>query len=277
MNVLTSWKESWLEVAALRTKNGRLLGAAIQKKIKETYQILFKHWWFVALAVGALIISSSYQTTQLLTARSVRWSLFATIIFLLMGFLSARSSVNKKNYRYFVSYLLYLIGYVIALLIVIVLASLYASLRASSVPSTGRIIESVLLLFPFNYHIINHLGFDKLTAFFLDSAGFAYSAYISLFMFFWLDTTGRIKDFLRSLYNAGKMMVINFPFIIFVYLLFAVVFQALHVFTRFIPGSYITTAYIVFVVPALISIMSIFYSKKVHEQFNSYFPVTLVE
>ncbi len=40
MSVMTAWQDSWRECLALTSKNWRLLGTAIKKKIAETYHIL---------------------------------------------------------------------------------------------------------------------------------------------------------------------------------------------------------------------------------------------
>lgn len=283
MSVMTAWQDSWRECLALTSKNGRLLGTAIKKKIVETYRILFTHWWFLALLTAGTLAAGVFAQWQSRPGAYLA-SLLVCMVYCFMGFLSARPSVHKKNYSYFISYLWHSIGYFFACAALLVTVFIYAFARPWSLKGVRSELlsywlygEFFLLIFPFNFHAAD---FFTVPPFLLDITtvtGFYYSAFMLFFMFFWLDSQITIRSFFSAAANSLKMIVYNLPFVAFLSLLYVGIYNGLFLLTLIIPAYFVYALFVVLIVPAFMSIFSVFYTKKVHDQFDLYYPVTLAE
>ncbi|MFZ5953556.1 MAG: hypothetical protein ACOYT8_00485 [Candidatus Dependentiae bacterium] len=272
MSVLRAWKDSWREVVALTSKNGRVLGSAIYKKIKNSYATLFSQWWFLLGIVGALIVLMGNNSIESFAFEIYKvTALLGSFLYIFILFLLIRPSVLRKTYSYYGRYILYAIGFLCATIIIAMgINFLYAHVFKTN---NWFLTKTVLVLFPFNFHVLSITKIPSLVWF----VGFSYAAFISFFTLFWLDASITITSFLTAFKNAFLMIFYNLPFVFLLSLFAAVGAQILLFLCYIIPCKLVSIFIIIGFAPIVLSVFSIFYSKKVHEQFDLYFPIKLIE
>ena len=120
MQLLDSWKRS---LEFFERKNVSIFGLVTLKAIKTTYGQIFKYLLvpiFFVLSVDLMILYDKFPFVQSRPLQLIFWAL--RIVFLIFIYLSARSSVLKKDWFYYRSYwkhgiyLLVLLGLVFVLL-----------------------------------------------------------------------------------------------------------------------------------------------------------------
>lgn len=264
MSLRRAWHDSWRECMALTSKNGRLLSSALIKKLKTVSTLMIIQWWFI---IAALLLLSMSRSALLLTGSG---GLIGFSVFYFILYLALRPSVALKSYRYYLSYTPYYFGYA-ALLILLIASTQTVSNYLRSVPGIYPLTYAARLIgVVANYHVTQGLCV-------IFQYGFLYAAFTAFFTFFWLDSALRINSFVGSLWRALKMVVYNYPFLALLSLVCGIISSALDYSAQVIPCFAVRAFVHLLFAPVPLTFFSLIYSKKVHEQFDLYFPVTLTE
>ena len=261
---------SWIsDFQLVIPKNLKLFLLVTLNAVKQTYAILVRKWWWlygglIAMnLVGIINIIVTYDSPYLYVPSNILMILqFIVLILqfipLFILFLTVRPSVSIKNYSYYGGYYKhYFFSY--AILMGLVFAQFIPFLRGS------LLISKTFILSPF----------------------------VSFFMFFYLDSDGSIREVFLSIYRAFKMLFFHVPLIIVMLVIFSYAFsgsiyvfnqnlhklfeaelsikeESFHLIILLRDLAYLVASYLL--LPFIICFYNNFYIKKVHEQFNLYFP-----
>lgn len=263
MQLFQVWAES---ITLLKPQNLKLFLLVTLKSIVETYTILCKKFWAIAVApliIGMmLILGEQFLGYTFFVAWGLDILLFVALIvglflWYFVVFLCARPSTGIKNWQYAIGYW-----------------------------KQGLYFCIVCLLYPFVYmgiiyflHDVMRLSFTSIWV--LNDIFF--KIYGVLFVAFLLDSDGCLQSVYLSAIRALKMLVFNLPFIIISLIPFALFNMGLDYFYYYWRVSTVGVAplwqdfpiyyLVLLLLPIPVCFYINFYVKKVHEQFNLYFPV----
>lgn len=247
MYLIQSWKDS---LSLFVPKNFKLFALVGAKTIGQTYWLAFKYFWWVPVLY--VLINSGVADFDVYGV-----SLLSVLgVILVFGWeivvcLCARPSVAQKNYRYFASYLFYGPGICIGLAII----------------ATAFIAVASGFLFGLNWVGMQNMsvimGIKYLTLVVLMATTY-------FFIFFVLDRTLGLKNWVKSLRNTFTFLWYNIPGVL-------VLTGALFCISYLIDGalSFLPFAFKdasdFLKVPIMASILCNFYIKRLHEQPQLYF------
>ena len=197
-------------------------------------------------------------------------------LFIFVTFLATRSSVTKKDRAYFTSYLPYFSYIAIFWLTSVIFFGFHTGILL-----WNNIVMRII-------HIVAMGIIDIVSAFYavtLFNFTLLSPVFVFFFMFFF-DSGKRPKDILFSFYHALKMVLYNYPVCLIITYCLHGILELLGTFPLGLPlilklwwpmQTYINI-YPLFnfvallVAPILICIFANIYIKKLHEQFDVYFP-----
>lgn len=258
-----SWKESLL---IFLPKNAKLFFLVVLKTIIRSYKILFRDcWWLVALSIISEVIYDFYFGVA---SYFVLFPLFFWLITIFCMYLIIRPSVHKKNVGYYLQHKSHFLYYLSASFIMhavahaLVLIGSYIVTKQALPPLISLILFLPFLTIPFLSIYTTPL--------------------VSFFLFFILDKKSGIRNFCISLVQAFKMLFYNYPFCFILLSLFFGVYAAMNVVMHHFFGNtgIVITLYsymVYLLLPIPISIWSIFYTKRLHDQFGLYYPESIKE
>ncbi len=215
--------------------------------ILQAYKIIMKYWWWLIVIIGGLNVLW-WQNTRFFLLISV----LLYYLFIFVFCLSTRPSIEKKDMAYFCSYLLLFFPAMAGFLGI-------------------KLIGTSVIKF------IGPLGNWQSIYLFIKT--FTYATQV-FFLFFFLDSTHSIKQFLLSFVRAIKMTIYNYP----ICLIFGLSIVGIEIVFSFIVGRWLFTWKEIDLLLRAISLINIFvfsplqlsiftnmYIKKLHEQFDYYF------
>lgn len=264
----SSWRDS---LSLFIPKNAKLFSLVTLKAILNTYKIAGKNlWWLAAIA---LISEIAYYRFFLQTAFALV-PLILWFLFVFMLYLSVRPSLHKKDSSYYVGYLPYFFYFVILCFL------------AGMIPFYFRYMSKVIADLALNsspWYAFLYVPFLYVPLPFAFAVPDVVPVYAMPLFSFWtlflLDSRGRIRDIFLSLWRALKLMIYNYPFCLIAYTLIVGLSYAFKWTIFMILGRYtlfITLAESLFAVIPL-SVYTMFYTKRLHEQFTLYFPESIKE
>jgi len=259
MNILRAWKDS---LSIFKPNNFQLFTLVTLKSIVDAYKIMIRYWWWLyALVIGILAykLSIVYQAALFLANPEAFGLIYPSVLdqalffmmtcaALLIPFfliLSVRSSVEQKNYTYFLNYLP---RYFFVLCFIIIMAMI-KNYILSVLTWTHYIDYLIHILIPISVYN---------------------SPFLCFYIFFLLDSNGGLSGVGRSIERAIKMVIFNFPLCFILYAVFASI--------EFFIGAINNFIFITLLLRTCSLITSIFiciwaniYIKKLHEQSSLYF------
>lgn len=242
---------SWInDFQILLPKNLKLFLLVTLNAVKQVYALLLRKWWWLygALAIGNIFITLHMPTRASIVFIPLALLIFVQFIPLFILFLTVRPSVSLKSYHYYMGYYKY---YILS----------YGSLIC--------LMMAIFLAYPLRYPLL------MINTFIL-------SPFVIFFMFFYLDSDGSIIELLSSVYRAAVILIFHYPFILISYSIMYVLFSKSELLFRMLffrilddawmaeKLGFLTAVYLL--VPFIFCFYNTFYIKKVHEQFNLYFP-----
>jgi hypothetical protein len=272
MTLVQSWIDS---LALLKPKNAQLFIMVTIKSIIEAYKIMFHYWWWLmGLLVACYILPIVLPTPIWITSLSVPIIPFLLyqMIFLAICF-ATRPSIMKKDWSYFgIQYKKIIIYWLSLPILMWVLLNPFGILLTHLVFYLTS-ISAYLLILPITIYW-----------FFV---GLSLSGSIFLVLFF-ADSSGGPKNFLLSAWNALKMIIFSLPLLLIIGIFFqvsaALISQLmLRVIARVISdeNSLAQALWIMFMVQNILASLLLpigvcfyanIYIKKLHDQFDLYFP-----
>ena len=276
-----SWKES---LSVFAPKNVKLFFLVNIKRILESYKFILLHvGWLILLTIAAEVWYNRYSMihgqSYFLIIPLLGW--FS--VFFLM-YLIIRPSIKRKSFNYYKDYKKHFLSFIILSVLFFILAVLFGKLLAHA--------SKWLVLFLFKgqplpeFLIIGYLVLLRLlTATFLFSLPFAnIPIYIAPLLTFWilfmLDSNGGIRALWQSIVRGCKMVWYNYPFCFIMFSLLCLLWYGLDILIVWLFGAS-SFFYLPFIynllLPIPLSIFTIFYTKRIHEQFGLYYPQSIKE
>lgn len=266
-----SWRDS---LSLFIPQNAKLFSLVTLKTIINSYKKILKDLWWLFLVSAAV----EYSFRKLCIVGSI-WCIIPVILWLITIFsmyLIIRPSVPKKDWRYYLShwkYFIYFAGF----------SALAISLPYIFLQISQKIAAWTLYIHPiFFYLYVPFLFVPILLAFIIapEVLPIYSSPLLSFLIFFLLDSRASVFDNLKSLWRAIKMVVYNYPFCLLVYtvLLFGTYYlqQMIRYFLG--PSNFLFSTLIGTLALAIpLCIWSVFYTKRLHDQFNLYYPESVKE
>jgi len=249
MQLFQAWAES---LTLFKPQNFKLFLLVTLKSILETYKVLFTRFWPVMVAplvIVAIYLLMEYELGYYRLHEIIPGPLWVVSLFVLfplfwymLVFLCARPSAGLKDWPYVLSYKYHFIYFCLFALA----ASACMMTLLSDINVTFIVIIRIYAIF---------------------------------FTAFLLDSDARIKAVGLSLIRSGKMMVYNLPFVIVCAIVFVCLtkipsyFYVVHPLHSSMFYEPIVIYVRLFLLPIFVCFLMNFYVKKIHEQFNLYFPV----
>lgn len=264
-----SWRDS---LSLFIPQNAKLFSLVTLKTIINSYKKILKDlWWLLIAALVSEALYYRYFGTQSLFALvpAIAW-----LLFIFMAYLTVRPSINKKNLRYYVGYIPYFFYFLIMCILV------------ALVPFYFKYISKVIADLALNsnrFYFFLYIPLMYIPLLFTFIMPEVLPVYLvplfSFFMFFLLDSRGRISDLFKSLWRAIKLIAYNYPFCAIAYAILLGLGYLLKLGINWLFGPstiYFSLAETLFAVIPL-SIYVLFYTKRLHEQFTLYFPESVKE
>lgn len=266
-----SWRDS---LSLFIPQNAKLFSLITLKTIISSYKKILKDlWWLIVLSTAV-----EYSFRRLSIIESI-WNIVPVLLWLITIFciyLIIRPSIPRKDWRYYLSrwnYLGYFIGYSL-----LAISLPYIFLQISQKIAAWAIYTHPLffyLYFPF-------LFFPVLVAFIIapEVLPIYTSPLLSFTIFFYLDSRGGVLDGLKSIWRALKMVIYNYPFCLLVYtvLLLGTYYLQQLIHYLFGPTNFLFSTLagtLTLVIP--LCVWSVFYIRRLHDQFALYYPESVKE
>jgi hypothetical protein len=293
--LFVSWRES---LAIFAPSNLKVFTLIALKATVEAYKIFFTHFWWLFL--GTIGLGMYVRATKGSSGLGFIF-VMVIILWLLQIFLiclATRPSVQRKTYSYFMHYGWHLICFLFFCVIMLAIDMCMTVVQILTLSGRVRItsIDVVVHLLSIILVPLTFLGF------WLYEGTVLIPLYITPFFLFWtfflLDSPIGLRSIVKSLKNAIKMVIYNYPFCLISFGgllgIYKIVFRVVEYMSIFIcrlllvhGGMNVSTIPIIqlkilvniFVplvmilfAPLAISFLSNFYIKRLHEQFLLYYP-----
>lgn len=266
-----SWRDS---LSLFIPQNAKLFSLVTLKTIINSYKKILKNlWWLFVLSATV-----EYTFSKLSIIGNI-WCIIPLLLWIITIFciyLIIRPSILHKNWRYYLSHWYYFLFFFCYSLLAISLP--YIFLRVSREIGAWALYNHPIffyLYFPF-------LFFPVLVAFIIapEILPIYTSPLLSFMIFFYLDSRGGILDGFKSIWRALKMVIYNYPFCLLIYsaLLFGTYYLQQLIRYLFGPTNFLFSTLVgilTLVVP--VCVWSVFYIKRLHDQFNLYYPESVKE
>jgi len=246
MQLFQSWKESLL---IFKPQNLRLFLLITLKSIVETYKVWLKYWGW--LIIVKLFISLLFQHGGLIWEYADYISDYIELTLIFGLFLAVRSSLEKKDFHYFFGY--------------------QTSMHFITFSLAGVIFIFVWLL---SWSILTYifLGVPPrlVNVNWWLMYGILYMYLFTFYSLFLLDSDCSFNNLLMSLTRALKMIFYNIPFMIISSIILGLFLWMLQSFL--LLGSLLYPILLLLLVPIPLCFLTNFYIKRIHDQFDLYFP-----
>ncbi len=265
-----SWRDS---LSLFLPQNAKLLCLASLKSIVQSVRILLRNaWWlFIASAVTEYSYLRYFPQTFFCIIPLLLWLTTIFIIYLVL-----RPSLAPKNWRYYRAHARYFVPFVVFTFII------------ALIPFTVILLNNLIISWTFNTNsafsilFIPLLTLPALLSFVIapNILPLYASPLLSSMIFFVLDRPLSIGNCFKAIWRALKMIIYNYPFCIIIYSLFVLVAYGMQRACLLLGGaSTFLLSTLVGTICLLIplSILSVFYSKRLHDQFNLYYPESVKE
>lgn len=260
-NLLISWKES---VSIFLPSNAKLFFLVFLKTLLSTYKnVLLYGWWAFLLT----LLATSYLVFYPLVLFTYVNPIWTAFIWFFIAFLSARPSVKLKTWGYYKDYWIHGIFLLLmALLLQWAMALLF----------TGALYIAQCTPAFMGYGIT--LALTPLALFFFLSFDIFLLLISPWFLFFALfvcDSLPSFKRFFVSGWRASIMVFYNYPWCVIIYFGFRYLlgFLVMGLHALAVPFL-IINAIMLLLLPIPVVMVTCFYTKRLHDQFNYYFPAT---
>lgn len=266
-----SWRDS---LSLFIPQNAKLFSLVTLKTIINSYKKILKDLWWLFLVSAAV----EYGFRKLCIVGSL-WCIVPLLLWLAIIFimyLIIRPSIPQKNWHYYLSHWYYFIYFALFSALAISLPYIFLSI-------SQKIAAWTLYIHPiFFYLYIPFLFIPILLAFIIapEVLPIYSSPLLSFFLFFLIDSRGSILDSLKSVWRALKMVVYNYPFCLLFYtaLLFGTYYLQQLIRYVFGPTNFLFSTLVGTLALAIpLCIWSVFYTKRLHDQFNLYYPESVKE
>lgn len=274
-----SWRDS---LSLFIPQNAKLFLLVTLKTILTSYKkILTDLWWLLLISS---LVEYGIKKAGLIKSE---WSLAPTLLWLFVFYLMyriARPSLPQKNWRYYLTdwwkfiYFILLSLLAISLPIILLHIPQQISFHVGQQPPFMQQLLSYLYLLIFGIPLII---FSLLAFLMAPNVMPVYvSPLLSFIVLFLLDSRGTPADFFKSIWRALKMVIYNYPFCLIMYtvILFGTYYLQQLIY-YFLGGNTLLFSTLVgtlaFVIP--LSIWTMFYTKRLHDQFNLYYPESVKE
>lgn len=240
------------------------------KSLKDTVYVLAQPFFLIAIIIFLAIVVGIHSMTSwkfgtsfaegLTTTDHLIADFFFHILFFMMVCLAARPSTELKDKAYFLHYL-YMIGYVFLYHIIWFLFHIYFFIFTK--------------FFIPHFHFMGVYSWETPALFLMIDPYFS-SPWVIFFTLFLIDS-GRSKKFFGSFVRAGKMIWYNYPLCFLLNGLFFIMDHAqLYILgyrESLFKGDFLLHELysLVITLLAVVTFTNV-YVKKVHEQFDRYFP-----
>ena len=246
MQLFQSWKESLL---IFKPQNFKLFLLVTLKAIADTYRVWLKYWGWLFIVnivfVGISQIGGQAQPYVQVIADYIE----STILFML--FLIVRPSLRPKNYAYFMSYK----------------SSMYFIY-------VGAVAVATIFVWLATWTLFNHLLLLFIPKWIALNTWFVYGMFLaylfSFYTLFLLDGDCTTQNALASFIRSGKMIGYNLPFIMPSFIFFIILLLIIRPFINLGPVVYQNA--LIFLAPIPLCFLTNFYIKRLHDQFDLYFP-----
>jgi hypothetical protein len=282
MYLLRSWQES---LKLFLPSNFKLFMLTVLKSAVETYGYLMYYFWWLVLIFALLFIGSMNMDPELLAVMPAEWmgSILGVtgMLLWLVLILIVRPSLREKGPVYFKQSIKKNILGFFAYVVLWSYARFY--------------IGNIFMYLLYQVGLLEqHIAHIPILSDIVQFKGMFFFWYISM-LYFWMplillpgflfsvlffaDSEGSLREWLRSLWRAVKMVVYNWPFIFLSLVVFLLIGIALLMFfysLRHAVAEYFSAASIIFfcLIPFIVTYLKNFYIKRVHDQFKLYFPGT---
>lgn len=296
MQLFQSWKQSLL---IFKPQNLKLFLLVTLKSIVETYKTWLMYWgWLLILIllVGIFLLNS--DTIIMLTQHEkmiIKCYDILSVYILFLVLLSARSSIEPKKFHYFMKYHVYLIYFLPIAVAYYFLPVSLTMLITHIVKSPLFYMKDVILASSINYNKVLFFFWINSIIYFMYAILFLYAS--SLYGLFILDTDGHPRCLFTAGLRACKMIIYNIPFLLlssllvgvmtlFAFFIVWIVMNIIMLGSIFLWGLVFNNLLTVplfssldifltfmFILPVQLCFLTNFYIKRVHDQFDLYFPI----
>lgn len=268
---LRSWKES---IALFAPKQFKLFCLVTLKSIFESYKLIILHFgWLFALSA---LLDLSYSQFCLNLSYLCLLPLVGWFITIFGMYLIIRPSIKRKGWNYYKDNWLKFFYFI------------FFSIIAYSIPiamlaAANKIVYLTQHIHTLFYYLLLPVLLIPILVTFLMPPNLIVlyvSPLLTFLILFILDGDGSIKNVLKSVVRALKMMIYNYPFCILIFILFVicsvsytVLIANLFGVDSFLLSPIVSNAFL----PIPLCILTNFYVKRLHEQFGLYYPETVKE
>jgi len=201
MNLFVAWQDS---LTILQPKNLKLFLLVTLKAMGDTFKPWIKYFWWLLLIEFAMprLWLTLYGTTSFFSNMWLNMAAtnFTSMLWFVSILLAARPSVAIKNCAYFRSYI-WRIVYVLPISLLINMGTSFLMYSVFdqyiNISLSPTVVGAVLIMGIINWSV---------------------RIYVINYALFVLDSDASIKQVLKSLLYALKMVVYNYPFYIIVYI-----------------------------------------------------------
>ena len=261
---------SWLDSLTLFLPSKfKLFSLATLKGIVSAYRILFLYFWplLLATALADYVFAQFFSGHIFLSiVPLLLWLLFFFVVYL-----TVRPSIKLKNYNYYRDYPKYFLYFIL-------FSILAQSISGIFILATEKVACSLCAIHPLLYTALMPLFIIPVLILFLmpPSCIIIYlSPLLTFAILFMLDSDGSLKEVMKSLLRALKMVWYNFPFC----LITLAIFLAIAIGASDLIGIYLGYNSIL-LTPIFTSLLLViplyfytnFYKKRIHDQFSLYYP-----
>jgi hypothetical protein len=254
MYLLQSWKDS---LSLFKPKNFKLFALVTLKTIGQTYRLLLKYFWWIALLYVAVHFINISATVFGISLQALATA-FLLFIWFFVSCLIVRPSISQKNYAYFHAYLAHALSVALGIFVLFIPFMITQELFFLDFSPFPLHNEQLIFLFTF----MSQVSLPPLILF---------------FVFFVLDMPLGFKNWYKAQIFAEKMLIYNAPALV----ILGIVLFGSYTIVEYIFSSacildlcrYPMFKYLFYFLPEpiLASVMCNFYVKRLHEQPQLYF------
>jgi hypothetical protein len=248
MYFLRSWKDS---LSLFLPSNFKLFFLVTIKCIIQAYKNLFKYFWWLIFATGAVdfwfsryALNSRSHTVVVLSALAV---VVVWFVYYFMVYLTIRPSIKPKGYEYYTEYGIYFLYFA---------------------------------LYSFITYIIRYLHQLAWYPYITEDLLIYLSPFLTFCILFLLDSDGSFSSACKSIWRGLKMWWYNLPFCTVAYTIFWLISYLLFMIVLQIFGakSFLVSPIVsALLAPIALCFLNNFYVKRLHDQFTLYFPESIKE
>lgn len=248
--LLHSFKES---LAFFSPAQGKMMVLVISKGLLSTYRNIFVYfWWLLFASVMADNVYTWFlkkypkSYSVILLVPLAIWTIVALAVYV-----SARPSIMRKSYQYYMQYSIFFFP----LFLFIIVSNI-------AVENFFRVIAYYGLSYG---ALIPVLGF--VPSFYIP---FFLSPLCILFVFFMLDGPVSIAGFFNAFWYAIKMLLYNYPFFFILFLIGVSIYRVIMMAQPYF-GNYAELVAQLILLPLMACIIVTFYTKRLADQFGLYY------